>query len=394
MLLLGIFIVLVFAYGLVSRRLQGTLLTGPMLFTLAGMLVALVLTPGLAMESGGEWFLKVSELTLVLLLFTDACHTSLRELRRDGALSARLLTVGMLLTILLGAVIAWLLFPSLGLWYAAIVATILAPTDAGLGQVIVNSDKVPEKIRETLNVEAGLNDGLSVPLLLFFIVLTGVEAFHEAQGMLLQYLVEQLGYGALIGMLVGGVGGLLLAMSRERGWLAEDGEQMAILSLPILALLLSEAVEASMFIAAFVAGLALQWRYQPRSREDRFYGLLGEWLSHSVFFLFGLMAISALENMQWQYLLYGLLSLTLVRIVPVMLALVGTGLSQRQRLFMGWFGPRGLASIVLGMVFLEQHGSGEGVEMIHQLVVATVLLSVFLHGMTASPGIRWLGRRP
>ena len=392
MLLLGIFIALVFVYGLVSRRLEGGLVTAPMLFTLAGMVVAWALTPGLAMASGGGAFLTVAELTLVLLLFTDACHTSLRELRKDGALSARLLTVGMLVTIVLGGILAWWLFPSLGIWYAAIVATILAPTDAGLGQVIVNSEAVPEKIRETLSVEAGLNDGLSVPFLLFFIVLTGMEAF-EFSGVLLEYMVEQLGYGTLIGLLVGGAGGTLLAAAQRRNWLAEDGEQMAVLSLPIMALLLSEAMEASMFIAAFVAGLALQWRYQPRRREDRFYGLLGSWLSHSVFFLFGLMAVTSLASMEWRYLLYGLLSLTVVRIGPVLLALAGTALTLRQRLFMGWFGPRGLASIVLGLVFLEQQGSGAGLELVSQLVMATVLLSVFLHGMSASPGIRWLGRR-
>lgn len=391
MLLIGIFVALVFVYGLVSRRLEGGYLTAPMLFTLAGMLVAFLLTPGLAMESGGQAFLTVAELTLVLLLFTDASHTNLRELRRDGMLSVRLLTTGMLLTIVLGGVFAWWLFPSLGLWYAAIVGAILAPTDAGLGQVIVNSPAVPERVRESLNVEAGLNDGLSVPFLLFFIALTGMQGF-EASGMLLEYIIEQLGYGAVIGLLVGGVGGLLLASFSRLGWLAEDGEQMAILSLPIMALLVSEMVEASMFIAAFVAGLALQWRFRPASREDRFYGLLGEWLSHSVFFLFGLIALTALQSLEWRYVVYGLLSLTLIRIGPVLLALAGTALTMRQRLFMGWFGPRGLASIVLGLVFLEQHGQGEGVELVSQLVVVTVWLSVMLHGASASSGIRWLNR--
>ena len=355
------------------------------------MLVAFLLTPGLAMESGGQAFLTVAELTLVLLLFTDASHTNLRDLRRDGMLSVRLLTTGMLLTIVLGGVFAWWLFPSLGLWYAAIVGAILAPTDAGLGQVIVNSPEVPERVRESLNVEAGLNDGLSVPFLLFFIALTGMQGF-EASGMLLEYIVEQLGYGAVIGLLVGGIGGLLLASFSRLGWLAEDGEQMAILSLPIMALLLSEMVEASMFIAAFVAGLALQWRFRPASREDRFYGLLGGWLSHSVFFLFGLIALTALQSLEWRYVVYGLLSLTLIRIGPVLLALAGTALTMRQRLFMGWFGPRGLASIVLGLVFLEQHGQGEGVELVSQLVVVTVWLSVMLHGASASSGIRWLNR--
>lgn len=390
MLLLGVFVVLVFGYGLVARRLQSSLLTGPMLFTLAGMMVAFLFPSGLPAGSGEGGFLTVAELTLVLLLFADASRTSLRELRRDGLLAVRLLTVGMLSTILLGSVLAWWLFPVLGIWYAAIVGAILAPTDAGLGQVIVSSDQVPLKIRETLNVEAGLNDGLSVPLLLFFIFLTGAE-FDRGQSVLLNFIIEQLIYGSLIGFAVGGLGGVLLAHSQRHGWLSLEAEQMAVWALPVLAMVLSEEFAASMFIAAFVAGLAVQWRYQPKAREDwQFTGLLGELLSYSVFFLFGLLAVRAMGGFSWQALLYGVLSLTLVRILPVLLALWRADLSMRARLFMGWFGPRGLASIVLGLVFLEQQEAGAEVDLIRQLVVVTVLLSIFLHGLTASAGIRWL----
>ncbi len=393
MLLVGIFAVLVFVYSLVARRLSGTLLTAPILFTLAGALTALLVPVSWSRQPGEQWFLVVAELTLVLLLFTDAGRTNLRELRRDGLLAVRLLSIGLLATVALGTLVAWWLFPALTIWQAAIVATILAPTDAGLGQVIVNSKQVPLAVRETLNVEAGLNDGLSVPLLLFFIALAA-SGGDAGDASLIGFVVDQLGLGALIGAGLGWCGGALMARAQRRRWLATDTEQLGVLVLPILAILLSEHFHASMFIAAFIAGLALQISHHGGGRDSsQFSGLLGELLSFSVFFLFGLMLTQGLESLRWSLIVYAVLSLTLIRMLPVALALWRTRLSVRQRLFMGWFGPRGLASIVLGLVFLQQQGGDVAADLIRQIVLVTVLLSILLHGLTAAPGIRWLAAK-
>jgi len=392
MLLVGIFALLVFAYSLVAKRLSTSVITAPILFTAAGAITALAMPIDLAGGQGEGGFLLVAEVTLVLLLFTDASRTSLRELRRDGMLAVRLLSIGLLATVLLGTLLAWWLFPALSLWQAAIVATILAPTDAGLGQVIVNSKQVPLSVRETLNVEAGLNDGLSVPLLLFFIAM--VEAGGQpSEASLMGFVIDQLGIGTLIGIGLGWLGGDLLARAGRRGWMESEAEQLGVLVLPVLAILLSEHFHASMFIAAFVAGLAVQLRYTRGSRASwQFSGLLGELMSFSVFFLLGLMVAPGIENFHWPLLGYAVLSLTLIRMLPVSLALWGTRLDRRQRLFMGWFGPRGLASIVLGLVFLEQQGGDASAELIRQIILVTVVLSIFAHGLSAAPGIRWLSK--
>ncbi len=327
----------------------------------------------------------LAESGLVLLLFTDASRTDLRLLRGIRRLPERLLSVGLLLSIALGALAAKLLFPRLSLWEAGILGAILAPTDAGLGQVIVNTPLVPERIREALNVEAGLNDGLSVPFFLFFIALAAAGAKSSDVG-LMGFVLEQLGYGAAVGLVIGLVGGWLLALAGRAGW--SDLDQLGVVTLPLLAMLATEQVGGSMFIAAFVAGLAVQVHYREAGRHSvEFAQDWGQLINLAVFFLFGGLAVKAWPQLTWPMLAYALLSLTLVRMVPVALALLGTGLNRATVLFMGWFGPRGLASIVLGLVFLEQETHLPGEEIIRLVVIVTVFISIFAHGLSASPGI-------
>lgn len=393
MTLIVIFIALILLYSMVSRRLERTNLTAPIVFAGAGMLVLFVL-PSLREQQGNiEVFMKIAEAGLVLLLFTDASHTDLQVLKSIRNLPARLLSVGMLLTILLGAVGALVAFPQLSVLEAGILAAILAPTDAGLGQIIVNSPLVPMKIRQALNVEAGLNDGLSVPFLLFFIALAGSGA--EGQGASLTMLmVEQLGYGALVGVGIGLVGGLLLGLAHGKNWMAESWQQLGVVALPLLCALASEAVGASMFIAAFVAGLAVQVGFKEAGKHSvEFTEEWGQLLNLSVFFLFGLLIAKAWPQFNGMHLLYAVLSLTVVRMLPVAIALCGTRLSPATVLFMGWFGPRGLASIVLGLVYLEHGMHGEAVSTITLAVMATVFLSIFAHGLSAVPGMELYARK-
>lgn len=385
MLLLAIFLSLVFAYSLAARRLERTVLTAPLLFTAAGVAVVLLL-PELARGRGDlGLFRRVAEIGLVLLLFTDASRTDLRLLKGIRQLPERLLSLGLLLTIGLGAVLAKLIFPALSIWEAGILAAILAPTDAGLGQVIVNSPLVPERIREAINVEAGLNDGLSVPFFLFFIALAGA-GLEGSDAHLGRYVLEQLGYGAGVGLAIGLGGGWLLALARRAGW--SSMQQLGVVTLPLLAMLATEHLGASMFIAAFVAGMAVQVPFpQAGRRSVEFAAEWGQLLNLSVFFLFGTLSVAAWAQWTWPMLLYALLSLTLVRMFPVALALIGSGLSRASVLFIGWFGPRGLASIVLGLVFLEQEAHLPGEETIRLVAIATVFLSIFAHGLSAVPGI-------
>ncbi|MBX7433257.1 cation:proton antiporter [Mycobacterium sp. Y57] len=396
MVLIAVFVLLVFGYSLVSQRLQRTVITAPMLFTFAG--AATILLPEAARELvvDRELLLLFAELGLVMLLFTDASRISPSVLTAGRSLPLRLLGVGTPLTIVLGAACAIVVLSGLSWWEAAILGAILAPTDAGLGQVIVDSERVPLRIRQGLNVEAGLNDGLSVPFLMLFIVLAvAKDNTVSAGGVFVRLLGEQLGYGTLIGIGIGGLGGWLLGVAHRRQWMAPSLGQLGVVALPVLCVIVAEATAASMFIAAFVAGFAAQFAYKDAGRRSvEFAEDWGQLFNYFVFFFFfGTSVADIWGSFTPDVLLYAVLSLTVVRMVPVALALLGTRLSRATVLFMGWFGPRGLASIVLGLVYLEREANLPGTPTIRLAVIATVLLSIFAHGMSAQPGINLYARR-
>jgi NhaP-type Na+/H+ or K+/H+ antiporter len=393
MTLLAVFVVLIFAYSLVSRRLEATILTGPIVFTVAGIVVALATPVGFTGATNLTFFLHLAEAGLVLLLFSDAARTNLSLLWNIRDLPARLLGIGLPLTIALGAVAAWLVFPGLGLWQAAILAAILAPTDAGLGQVIVTSPRAPLRVRQALNVEAGLNDGLAVPFLLFFIALAAAPS-EGARSSFSQFVVEQLGYGVAVGAGIGLAGGWLLDRVTHKNWISDEFKQIGMVSLPVLCLLVSDAIAASMFIAAFVAGLAVRKSANNVGKHSLQFGeLLGQLFNLMVFFLFGTIVARNWQSIDLATMAYAVISLTVVRMLPVAISLAGLGLGRSTVLFMGWFGPRGLASIVLGLVYLEQEIHLPGESTVRLAVIATVFLSIFVHGLSARPGIELYARR-
>jgi len=393
MIQLAIFILLLFGYALVSRRLERTILTAPIVFTVAGMFMFRALPAIREAGFNANIFLRLAEVGLVLLLFTDASRTDFKLLRSIGNLPIRLLTTGMLLTIFLGTVAARLVFPDLSLWEAGILAAILAPTDAGLGQVIVNSPRVPPRIRQALNVEAGLNDGLSVPFLLFFMTLAAAKIEGGAES-LAQFIGEQLGLGLVVGAAIGLAGGGLLGWARRREWVSEPFRQVGVVALPLLCLVISELVGASMFIASFVAGLTMQVGFKDAGKDSvEFTEEWGQLFNLAVFFLFGVLVVKDWPEFTLTSVLYAVLSLTVVRMVPVAISLIGTRLSPSTVIFMGWFGPRGLASIVLGLVYLEEGLYLPGESTTRLAVIVTVALSIFAHGLSATPGINLYARK-
>jgi NhaP-type Na+/H+ or K+/H+ antiporter len=386
-MIVTVFILLVLLYSLVSHRLERTVITAPMLFTAAGLLICLLPPQLSALDLERKELLFIAELGLVMLLFTDAAHIDLRVLKGNRNLPFRLLSAGMLLTILLGAISALVVIEGLSHWEAGILAAILAPTDAGLGQVIVQSPRVPLRIRQALNFEAGVNDGLSVPFLMLFIALA-LGTTEGVGAVLTKFLKEQLGYGSLVGLGIGLGGGWLLGLAQRRNWMAAKRQTIGLVTLPLLCMVASEAVGASMFITAYVAGLAVQVGFAPAGKDAaEFAEDWGQLLNFFVFFLFGLFVGRVWTNFSPNLVLYAVLSATVVRMVPVGLALAGTGLSWTTVLFMGWFGPRGLASIVLGLVYLERQANLPGESTMRLAVMATVLLSIFAHGLSALPGI-------
>jgi len=385
------FLLLVFFFSLVSGRVEKSVLTGPLVFTAAGLLLSFLFPSAAVRETHNPAVLLIAELTLAVVLFSDATRTSLREVTRESGLPLRLLGIGMPLSILSGTLIA-LLLTDIPLWEAAIVAVILAPTDASLGAAVVKSKLVPARIREALEVEAGLNDGLSVPFLMLFIALADAEA-HGGQPWLL-FAAQQIGGGVLIGLAVGWLGGWLMTWAERTSQMAETSKHLAMLALAVLSWgVAGHLLGANGFIAAFVAGSALRMRHEDSRRHlAEFDESWGDLLVYFVFFTFGLFVAPRLGEIPPRLWLYALLSLTLVRMLPVALSMFKARLPWASVLFMGWFGPRGMASVVLGMVYIEEVAHIGVNSQIVLAVIATVLLSILLHGISANAGVKWYAR--
>ena len=375
-------------FGLVSKRLQMSIVTPPMAFTALGFLLGTLGLVGLGLESTLVKILV--ELTLVLVLFTDATRIDLRLLKDQYGLALRLLGIGLPLTIFLGAGVGTLLFSEFSFWQVALLAAILAPTDAALGQAVVSDERVPVRIRQTLNVESGLNDGLALPVILLFISLVTMEA--EGAVAWLGLVGLQLLLAPVIGGIIGYLGGELVDRAVRAKWMNVTFSRLAALALALLTFSGAELLGSNGFIAAFVAGLVLgNTKREACKQLYDFAETEGQLLTLFVFLIFGaLMVPSALAVLSWQTVLYAFLSLSLVRMVPVALSLLGTKLQRATVLFLGWFGPRGIASIIYGLLLLE-HTLPQAEELFN-IISLTVLLSTFLHGLSAAPLAKLYGK--
>jgi sodium/hydrogen antiporter len=389
---LAVLAAVVVAYALVSRRLEASVVSAPLAFVAAGVVAGPEVLDLSSAEFSHGVGLVVAEVALAFVLFSDAARIDLRKLRTREALPARLLGIGMPLTIALGVGVGALLLDEIEFWEAAIVAAVLAPTDAALGQAVVTSKLVPERMREGLNVEAGLNDGLSVPFVALFAALAVEEANLSAQSWL-GFAAEQIGYGALVGAAVGGAGGWLVGHAARRKMMTGAFQRLSVLALAVLAFVLADEIGGNGFISAFVggaaagaAGLAGGERILELVEEE------GQLLSLAVFFLFGVAVLGLVEPAGWEVVLYAALSLTVVRMLPVAVAVAGTGLSPGSVAFLGWFGPRGLASIVLALTVAEEQPDLSALDVVLAAVSVTVLASVVLHGVTATPLVRAYAR--
>jgi NhaP-type Na+/H+ or K+/H+ antiporter len=339
-----------------------------------------------------EGFHVLAELTLVLVLFTDAARIDLTCLQRERSLPARLLGISLPVTIVLGAIIAVAIFPELGWVEALLLAAILAPTDAALGQAVVSNPLVPVRIRQSLNVESGLNDGIALPVVL---VLASLAGAREASGEAIYWLrfaALAVTLGPLTGAAVGYVGGRIVAWGTESGWINDVFQRLAGLGLAMLAFAAAELVGGNGFISAFVAGLTLgntargvcECLYEFGEAE-------GQLLTLLVFLAFGAtMVPEAIPYFTGGAILYALLSLTVIRMLPVGIALIGTGLRPTSVAFLGWFGPRGLASILFALLIVEEDRLETGPFLV-AVVALTVFASTVLHGLTSYPLARRYG---
>jgi len=381
--------VTLFVYALASRRLQAGVVSAPIAFLAAGFACEGFGVSHLADSAKAHHLTPVAlvlvEVALSITLFCDAARVDFPSLRRQADLPTRLLGIGLPVTVGLGMATALVLLGELTVWEAALLAAILAPTDAALGQAVVSDERVPRRIRQTLNVESGLNDGIAIWFVTLFLTLAGSSEAGSARDWLV-FAVEQLGLGTLVGVAVGVVGGRLVRAAARRDLATATFERLALLSLPVIAFAAADGVGGNGFIAAFLAGLAAGAFL--RDRLDQVLELdeeEGQLLALAVFFLFGAVAWHLLDEVTWQILVYAVLSLTLVRMAPVALSLVGTSLHRRTVLFAGWFGPRGLASIAYALVILEDEPGIRGAREIILVMTVTVVMSVVAHGVSAAP---------
>jgi len=390
---LSIVALLVVVFALVARRLERWYVTAPMGFLVAGALV-FWLVPDLHISNTSVRL--IAEITLVVILFHDASTVRLRTLRHHPGLTIRLLAIGLPLSVLLAFGASYWLLPGLGIAGAWLVAGSVTPTDAGLGAPTVLNPTVPGRIRQALNIESGLNDGLVTPVVLF-----ALAALASSDNEKLPSVI-QLGLVPVILALVLGIGGgvvagLCLDLSARLGISSARGRSIAILAMPLLLWGVAEVIGANGFITAFVGGLALGGTSRYLHETPEAAGLLetgADLLSYIVWFLAGGLLIAVLGvGFKWQWLVLAILALTVVRMVPVFISLLGAGPGWPTRLFIAWFGPRGLATIVFALLTMEELGRDTPpVSDVIGVLITTVVISVFAHGISAQPAARALGR--
>jgi sodium/hydrogen antiporter len=379
------------AYAVVERRLRPTPISGAMVFTAVGLLASEQGT-GLISPSGrGHEAAALLELTLVIVLFTDAMAVSGARWATEAPLPARLLGLGLPLTMVAGWVLALALLPDAGLWGAALLAAVLAPTDSALGLPVITNPRVPALTRHALNVEGGLNDGLALPFVTIFLAVALEEEGAVGGGHIAQVLLRSLVASGVVGAVVGVGGALVLRWSMGKGWSARHWQSVALLAMAALAFVLADAIEGSGFIAAWVAGLAAgqasRGSLAAAQQTPEELANLGVSVS---FVLFGALFLApALAAASWSMVAYALGSLTVVRMVPVAVALLGSKLARPTVTYIGWFGPRGLASIVFADLVATGGLPQQG--LIVPVVMLTVGLSVVLHGVTAPWGAQRYG---
>lgn len=386
-------------FSCVAGRVEKSWVTGPIVFIFFGFLIGPLGLNLLSFEANADTLKLLAELTLALVLFIDAAGADLKILRKESTIPVRMLLIGLPLTLLLGFGAGVALFDQLSLLEIAILATILAPTDAALGQAVVKNQSVPANLRQGLNAESGLNDGICVPILLVFLTLAGAGAGHgggEHGGgdhLALTLLAEELGIGLLVGVVLVVLTVYALRYARARNWLTHTWMQVPVVALAITCFAGAQYVGGSGFIAAFCGGL-LFGHLMSDQREELLHSAeaTGDTFALITWVVFGSAVVGhSISSITWPIVIYAALSLTLIRMLPIVASLTGTGVGTEAKWFLGWFGPRGLASIVFAVIVINEHLPHGNV--IITTTAVTIIGSIILHGITANPWANRWGRK-
>ena len=382
-------------YSAIAGRIERSLISGPIVFTAVGLILGADGLGVLRIHINGEGLRLLAELTLAMVLFTDAANADFSIVKRNLGLPERLLLIGLPLTIVLGFLIAAVVFPRLEVLEMALLAAMLAPTDAALGKPVVTNPTVPAAMREALNLESGLNDGICVPIVVLLLGLAvGTQIEGRTVAHVARVVIEAIGIGLMVGLALTWLTTVMLRFAQGRGWISEHWVEIPIVALAAACFAAAQALGGSGFIACFVGGLLLSG-LGARHKEELLRGAehMGEALALMTWVIFGGIVVARMiDRLTWSALLYAVLSLTVIRMLPVFLCLIGTRTSVADRLFIGWFGPRGLATIVFAVLVLDEHLPGNDTIML--AAGWTVLLSIVAHGVTANPLVRRMAARP
>jgi sodium/hydrogen antiporter len=391
----AILAVFLLIYSAVAGRVERSWLSGPIVFIAGGLLLGPYGLGVVRLNLGAEGLRTLAELTLAMVLFTDAANADFDVVRRHVGIPERLLLIGLPLTIVLGFLAAMVLFPRIAPLEMALLAAILAPTDAALGKPVVTNPDVPAVMREALNIESGLNDGICVPIVVLLLGLAvGTQIEHGTMVHAIRVVVEELGIGLMVGLVLTWLTTLMLRFAERQGWISEHWAEVPMVALAAACFAVAQEAGGSGFIACFVGGSLLSWLRRSGNEEPlRGAVATGEALALLTWIAFGIGALAQIiSRLTWTALLYAVLSLTVIRMGPVLLCLAGTGMRVADKLFIAWFGPRGLATIVFGVIIFNEKLPGN--DTIIAVAGGTVLLSVVAHGVTANPLVKALVGRP
>jgi len=383
-----------FVYSVVAGRVERSAVTGPIIFIVFGLIAGPVGLGILDMDVQNIELRVVADLTLALVLFIDAANADLKTLRSHATIPRRMLLIGLPLCIVLGTITGMVIFPDIAFYELCILATMLAATDAALGKGVVSNKAVPARIREGLNAESGLNDGMCVPILLVFLALaTGTGDEGGGTALVLQLVAREIGIGLVVAVVLTLIAVNLMDFSIKRGWFTDVWIQIPVVTLALACFATAQTLHGSGYIAAFVGGLI--FGYFARQETHRLV-MAGEGIAELLAMFTWLFFGSAVFGQLWSgmtldVVIYSLLSLTVIRMVPNLIALAGTGEKLETKLFLSWFGPRGLASIVFFMIVVNAHLPSESV--LGHVVVCTITLCVIAHGLTANVWAKGIARR-
>ncbi|MGF1683835.1 cation:proton antiporter [Photobacterium minamisatsumaniensis] len=389
---LAVLALFAFLFSAVAGRIERSIISGPMIFIGFGLISGPMILGVLNIKVDAVQLRIIADLALALVLFIDAANADLSLLRKFSHIPSRMLLIGLPLTITLGVIIGWLFFPQIPLFELCILSTMLAATDAALGKGVVNNKAVPARLREGLNAESGLNDGLCVPVLFLFIALA-VNSQTEGTTLALTLFVKEIGIGALVGLILTGVGAAIMQFCYSRGWFTHIWLQIPVIALAFSCFAVAQTLHGSGYIAAFAGGL-LFGRLAKKDTHELV--LASEGIAELIVMLTWVTFGVAVVGQVWlgislNVLLYSLLSLTVIRIIPIIISLHGTDESWEHKLFLGWFGPRGLASIVFLLIAISNPLQSKSI--LIDVVVCTVTLCVITHGISANLWAKRLAQR-